>query len=521
MAEQSQSEATIPHGEEIVERFGGIRPMAAKLEVPVTTVQGWKKRDAIPVSRRDDIINAANQYNISLKGLVSSESVANQNARIEEDPALRIASSQPQTQAQTARMQPAASVSSRGDHTDLRQIRRSARTTSLITSASLCILLAGAGFLLFGGETHQQNNTLNSLQTRVSDLESRVPAANGLPAGLDATISNLQGQVQAITSAIGAGEISASGATIMQRLSALELQLASNPGLQGVVENLQGMTATQGATSLQSAVEELRSVVAGLQGRMDGFDVALNQARAQNESLASALNGVTGRDVSAAAMLLALTQLRYAVDRQAPFEQDLALLRQVAVATDPELAASVDRMAPYAETGVLSAHGLKNELAALSNDIITAKLAGEDISFKDRVLSRLQGLFTLKKDGVPVSGSEERALIAQANVQLNNNDVAGAIATLQQLQGPAAQAASPWQSQAAATLAVQSIDRQIVNALMNKVRGLSGRAPIDLSPAVPRVVTPQPQLQPELQVEPQAGEPVPESTPQPTVTIEQ
>ena len=40
----------------IIERFGGIRPMAAKVGAPVTTVQGWKKRDVIPGTRRDDVV---------------------------------------------------------------------------------------------------------------------------------------------------------------------------------------------------------------------------------------------------------------------------------------------------------------------------------------------------------------------------------------------------------------------------------------------------------------------------------
>ena len=30
--------------ETIIKAFGGIRPMASKLDVPVSTVQGWKQR---------------------------------------------------------------------------------------------------------------------------------------------------------------------------------------------------------------------------------------------------------------------------------------------------------------------------------------------------------------------------------------------------------------------------------------------------------------------------------------------
>ncbi len=52
--------------ERIIARFGGIRPMAHKLNVPVTTVQGWKKRGAIPEVRHDDIRAAAVAHGIEL-----------------------------------------------------------------------------------------------------------------------------------------------------------------------------------------------------------------------------------------------------------------------------------------------------------------------------------------------------------------------------------------------------------------------------------------------------------------------
>jgi len=513
MAEQQQTEATIPNGEEIVERFGGIRPMAAKLEVPVTTVQGWKKRDAIPVSRRDDIINAAGQYNINLKGLVSDLPIANQNARIEEDPALRTVSSSSPAPAARPITSARSEQSASSDHIDLRAIRRSARTTSLLTSASLCVILGALGFALFGGDAHHQQTEINSLQNRVSNIEAQQPAPSGLPAGLDATISDLQGKVQSITNALGASDLANGSASIVQRLNALEQQLSGNPALAATAQQMQNMaTNPMTAGSWQAAVDELRGIVTGLQGRMDQMDSALNAAKSQNDALSSTLSNVTGRDLSAAAMLLALTQLRTAVDRQAPFADDLALLRDVAASSDPALAASIDKMAPYAQTGVMSPEALKKQLQGLSNDIITAKLKGEDVSLKDRIMARLQGLFTLKKDGMPITGGQEREMIARASTQLDNNDVAGAMATLQQLQGPAAEVAAPWQSQAQATLAVQSIDAQLVSSLMGRIRGMASgaTAPIDLStPSAPQAQVQQPQLEPQ---------PAPQ---QPSVTIQQ
>ncbi|MDH3232075.1 MAG: mitofilin family membrane protein [Alphaproteobacteria bacterium] len=52
--------------ERIIARFGGIRPMAAKLGVAVTTVQGWKERGTIPLPRHAQILAAAEAENITV-----------------------------------------------------------------------------------------------------------------------------------------------------------------------------------------------------------------------------------------------------------------------------------------------------------------------------------------------------------------------------------------------------------------------------------------------------------------------
>ncbi len=58
----------------IIEAFGGLRPMAGKLKVAVSTVQGWKERDSIPTARHAEILSAAKANNISLDPAVLSAS---------------------------------------------------------------------------------------------------------------------------------------------------------------------------------------------------------------------------------------------------------------------------------------------------------------------------------------------------------------------------------------------------------------------------------------------------------------
>lgn len=50
----------------VIARFGGIRPMAAKLGIAVTTVQGWKERGVIPAARHAEVLAAAREHEIVL-----------------------------------------------------------------------------------------------------------------------------------------------------------------------------------------------------------------------------------------------------------------------------------------------------------------------------------------------------------------------------------------------------------------------------------------------------------------------
>lgn len=53
--------------ESVFEKFGGIRPMAAKLgDLPASTVKSWHSKGVIPPWRHASILSAARQHGIEV-----------------------------------------------------------------------------------------------------------------------------------------------------------------------------------------------------------------------------------------------------------------------------------------------------------------------------------------------------------------------------------------------------------------------------------------------------------------------
>ncbi|WP_126516776.1 carph-isopro domain-containing protein [Sphingobium amiense] len=50
----------------VFQKFGGIRPMAAKIEVPPSTVKSWHAKRDIPEWRRATILARAKEHGIDL-----------------------------------------------------------------------------------------------------------------------------------------------------------------------------------------------------------------------------------------------------------------------------------------------------------------------------------------------------------------------------------------------------------------------------------------------------------------------
>lgn len=472
----------LTNAETVIERFGGIRPMATKMNVPVTTVQGWKKRNVIPGNRRDDVLDAARVHNIDLSDIVANENFAEapgNDFRTSLNAARRAETSHPEIDL----IHQQAVIGSAVTHEDMMKILKNSQIStirkSVAASAGLVMVVAmfGGLFIAIG------NHRIKGDEERITALEEQVPAATqGGPTPFARMMDSLKARVDSVEASLKNAGTQAGMAmgpsaegSITQRLSTLE----------NLVKGMAG-----GDPSLGAAGTQLQTLVQGLQGRMDKMDDALAEQQKSNTALGQALEGVSPKELKAAAMLIGLNQFRDSMGRNEPFADDLAMMQRMTGDQDPELNAAIEKLAPYAEKGVLSSNGLSGELKGLTGDILVAAASGQDVSIQDKAMARFQKYVSIEKDGKPVMGSDAQARVAKAQALLDAGDVNGAMAELQALQGPARQTAQPVIDQGMVTMMAENVQNLLSKNIATQIRSVANPVPLTAGQGLNGLVAP-------------------------------
>lgn len=532
----STEKQPIPNAGEIIERFGGIRPMAAKINAAVTTVQGWKKRDVIPANRLDQVVNAAQTHDIDVSDLIAGAVAVNSNEskaeetvpaqpsepkaekklprpeakpskdKVEEESQKQetIIPATPQSWDDVPASQPKRTTT--GQEEIMAAIEAKNRQTLARSAwiAVLLILLAGLVVYVLLSPTieqrqteqtsliEQQSQEIKNLKAEVEEVNSRTSfVGNLMPDGMQAelqermdslqtqarNIQNTVNQLSEQASAISSGFLGPEAGPISQRLEMLEEKMAElsvSGNFGGVVDRIKALEDSfAGQEQLRNSVEELRNMMTG----SNGSDQSLNEdlADVQNtnggSALSETLQGVSGNDLKAAAMLITFSQLRNSLNRQAPFEQDLALMEKLVSEDNIELRGAIDRLAPHADGGVLSAAGLSNEFKGLTGDIVESSLKGEELSITEKAKARLSNLIEVKKDGELIGATETQKTVSKAQQLLDEGNIQGAIAELQTLDGEAAQTAQPFIERAEVALLAERVQQMLGEDILSRLQG--------------------------------------------------
>lgn len=504
----------LENAEEIIERFGGIRPMANKIDVPVTTVQGWKKRGVIPGTRRELIEQAARAHGIDLGNLLDEDAasasaapVASEQSEAPASSVYHLSREEEETQAPRAaapfEYKPIEGVRSSDDFmAEIEASERKAVRNSVWASAGLMVVLfLAAGVLLWPQardvkETVAANSEgINTLESDMASLDETVKDVNArskfmtgaIPDDLDGKLKGLQTQAQNLqhtfdqldkqTKEFREKVLAADAGSFSDRIEALEEQMkviAGSEEFADVVKRVRGLEETVGGQmQLQQAMQELQGIVDNMDSRINGFDEKLAAVQMdENSALGQTLHGVNSTDLKAAAMLIAFAQMRESLNREAPFEDDLVLLQKMVSPENTELQEALTRLAPHADGGVLSAEGLSNEFKGLAGDIVVAAASGEELSVADKAKARLGKLVQIEKDGEVIGGSETQVAVSKAQALLDAGDVQGAIVVLQELEGDAGQKAEPFIEKAEAAMLAEKVQSMLRETILAEVSGV-------------------------------------------------
>lgn len=522
MTTTNDQNANIPNAEAIIEKFGGIRPMASKVIVPVTTVQGWKKRNVIPANRQSQIADAASRHAIDLGDLLNIVVTTNVDVAVARPTAPQTMITESVAPPVSANDSPSVApakpviVAPVADKSATPQTtvspttavttpprygrRKSDRYAHAVWLAVMILAIAIlVGLLAMGPGVSRivtQEKRLVAMETQLQQFDDQMKAVKtenamlmGLvPDNLKSEINGLQDRAKAIESTVsGIGTqakalvnnvMGSDSGSIEQRLAHVEgeikrfADLTGSSELTAFVVRLRNMQVTEeGQKALEMAKAQLLGALEAAKPK-DNAEIkkTLDNATRTNEALRNTMDGLKGDDLKAAAMLLALGQFRDTLARdKVSFDQDLKIMRDLIGNDNPDLVAAMDRLTPQAKAGVLTPKTLGTQFRGLTGDIIAASLQGEDVSVTERVKARLHEVLKIEHKGEPLTGTPTQQAVDVARAKLDAGDVQGAINVLQALDGKAAEKAAPWVADAEKTLAAQQVSDMFTKTLSARI----------------------------------------------------
>jgi hypothetical protein len=453
----------------VIAAFGGIRPMAGKLDVPVSTVQGWKERGVIPESRHDEIRAAAASHGIALDDAVlaaSAEGPADTpaepgapQASASEEPVAETAAGETPAQDDAAAKgeaapdeeppalaPPIAAAGTRaGAHPGARHGGRAGWFGGFVLGALVFAVGAGAAVLTkdlwapaggAGGDALSEK--LAGMESRLASVEKR-PAAAELPKDLATTqdITRLEGQIASLSTASATDDLAAE------------------------VKDLKARVTSMGANA--SAGAEAATAVGGLSGEVASLKSTQDTLKSQQDEMRTAIDELKSDKAGEKALLWsAVSALRDALRYAGPFSTQLADVSRLA-GDRKEFQDALAELKPLADTGVPSLTDLQRSFPAAARDIVAAGYGASEDGVLGDVLNRVSQVVTVRPVG-EVEGDSPGAIVARAEAHVDDGDLAAAIAELKALPEGAGAAAAGWRQQAE--------QRLTADAAITKLNGL-------------------------------------------------
>ena len=257
----------------------------------------------------------------------------------------------------------------------------------------------------------------------------------------------------------------AAAPTVAAELDALRArigELEARPALSDAAATTERLDRVEGSIAALAARPE---APAGLVQEVEALSAQLAEIRKTTADAAAVLRladrldkveadlrDIQSRRSSAAALLLAVGQLREAVNGAMAFEAELRAVLVLAP-QDAEMAGVMETLKPRAAAGIPTRMVLAERFGALAPALVRSDLLPAGQSWWRDTVNRMASLLTVRREDGEAAGNSPAAVVARAQAALRRGDLAGAIAQAETLDGAAAETVAPWLADARARLA--------------------------------------------------------------------
>jgi hypothetical protein len=275
------------------------------------------------------------------------------------------------------------------------------------------------------GEVGQLLKRLNSIEKTIGDVKQLVNATND-----DTTMGETKLAIDQIT----------------QRLSELEKSGDNFGVLTNRLNKLETMSVQvsgKAEKQVTNSAKKINSLIGELEGRV--------------HTLEESGQIPEGANSDAAAIILAVSQLRKSNVTGESFEKDTDVLIALAKA-HPDMLAALSVLEKTAKFGAATIITLRAEFSKIASDVVRLGNASSGNSWLDGVKKRILALVSIRKTGAELYDVSVDALVAQTEEHLRQGDLTAAVKIINELKvvsKPAAKTAEPWLKRAKNRLMVE------------------------------------------------------------------
>ncbi|TAN56683.1 MAG: hypothetical protein EPN26_03500, partial [Rhodospirillales bacterium] len=230
------------------------------------------------------------------------------------------------------------------------------------------------------------------------------------------------------------------------------------------------------AENLKTLESALARRIAALEARPIETSPAVSGASAEEVAklaeqiarLDAQIKQLSSKRETGQALLISVLMLREANIQGRPFAQELETLAKLE-AKDEDVTAHLAALKPMGEKGVVTQGDLQKRFQAVKPALLRSTL-DESEGLWQSVLRRLSVLISIRRtDAVGQEASGIEGAVARAEADLEKSDLAGAVANLSTLAGPAGDVIRPWLGEAYAHIEAETH----IQALLDRALALA------------------------------------------------